>query len=139
MVNKSTKSQRSRGFLLALLSDLANDYLNYKKCFKAAHKELHYFFWNLKNNESSKYFVEDLLFDTNGNFPHSEQIDEFLQEFQLSGILSRPNPTYRFNDITITKSPSAEEFKKNLSADMNKTYQEILEQFKKELGVPASE
>jgi hypothetical protein len=138
MINESTKSQRLRGFLLSLLADLTGD-RKYKRCFKAAHQELHYFFWNLKKNESFKYFVEDLLFDTNGNFPHSEQIDELLQEFQLSGILSRPNPTYRYNDITITESPSAEEFKKNLSADMKKAYPEILEQFKKELGVRESE
>ena len=134
MSDVSKKSQISRQLLLALLVDLTVD-KNYKRCFKAAHKELHYFFWSLKNNESFKCFVEDLLFDTNGNFPHSEQIDELLQELQLSGILSRPNPTYRYNDITITQSPSAEEFKKNLTLDMKNAYEKILEEFKTELGV----
>lgn len=138
MHGESKTSQISRQLLLALLTDLAGD-KNYKRCFKAAHKELHYFFWNLKSKESSKYFVEDLLFDTNGNFPHSEQIDELLQEFQLSGILSRPNPTYRYNDITITQSPSSEEFKKNLSAERLTVYEEILREFKKELGINETE
>ena len=128
------KSQISREFLLSLILDLAVD-KNYKSCFKAAHKELHYFFWNLKKNENYKYFINDILFDTNGNFPHSEQIDDLLQEFQLSGILSRPNPTYRFNDITINHSPSAERFKNNLTPDMKNKYDEVFNEFKKELGV----
>ena len=136
MNTKSNKSQISRKFLLALLSDLAND-KNYKKCFKAAHKVLHFFFWKLKENETSKDFVKDLLFDTNGNFPHSEQIDELLQEFQLSGIISRPNPTYKYNDISITSSPFAEELKKDLTPEQKDAYDRTLKEFKEELGVPA--
>lgn len=137
MSTKSSTKQISRELLLSLLVDVAND-KNYKRCFKAAHKELHYFFWKLKREENQKNFVKDLLFDTNGNFPHSEQIDELLQEFQLSGILSRPNPTYRYNDIAITYSPIAEEFKTSLTSENKNLYESILEKFKEELGVQAT-
>jgi hypothetical protein len=133
-VPASQASLESRKFLLALVADLTQDE-NYLPCFKAAHREMHLFFWQLNQNPEYRPFVEDLLFDTNGNFPHCEQIDELLQEFQLSGILSRPNPTYRFNDITITSSPSGDEFKRNLSREQEETYKEILELFKRDLGV----
>lgn len=118
------------------MADLAQD-KNFSRCFKAAHREMHLFFWSLSQTAEYRPFVEDLLFDANGNFPHCEQIDELLQEFQLSGVLSRPNPTYRFNDIAITSSPSGEEFKRNLSEKQRESYHRILDLFKQELGVPA--
>lgn len=134
MSTNSIRSQVARYFLLSLLVDLAND-KNFRRCFKAAHRELHNFFWRMKQNDETKGFVSDLLFDTNGNFPHSEKVDEILQEFQLSGILSRPNPTYRYNDIAITNSPSAEEFRSNLNTEARMAYDRVLEDFKTELGV----
>ena len=134
MSTETSTSQMSRKFLIALFADLASD-KNFKRCFKDAHRELHRFFWAIKQNERSKYFVEDLLFDRNGTFPHSEEIDELLQEFQLSGILSRPNPTYKYNDIAITNSPFAEEFRNSLTAEQKDLYEEILKKFKEELGV----
>lgn len=127
----------ARKLLLALFVDLATD-KNYRNCFKAAHRELHQFFWRLKQDELSRPFVDNLLFDSNGNYPHCEQVDELLQEFQLSGVLSRPNPTYKYNDIAITeKSSSAHELKGTLSADQKTAYEEILQRFKRDLGVPA--
>ena len=104
----------TRKFLLALFVDLATD-TSYNASFKAAQQEVQQFFWKLKEGDLSKPFVQDLLFDTNGNYPHCEQLDELLQEFQLSGVLGRPNPTYRYNDIAITKCPSREEFLASLS------------------------
>ena len=130
-------SPDARKLLLALFVDLATN-KNYKNCFKAAHRELHQFFWKLKQDELSRPFVENLLFDTNGNYPHCEELDELLQEFQLSGVLSRPNPTYKYNDIAITKkSPSVDELKALLSTEQISTYDEIFDRFKRELGVPA--
>ena len=136
----SQASLEPRKFLLALVADLAQD-MNYFPYFKAAHREVHLFFWGLKQNPKHRPFVDDFLFDTNGNYPHCEEIDELLQEFQLSGVLSRRNPTYRFNDICITSSPSGQQFKGNLSPEQAETYKEILELFKRGLGVrkPKSE
>jgi len=134
----SETSLRVREFLLALFADLVSD-KNWQNCFKAAHRELHRFFWELAQDEDRKAFVAELLFDTNGNFPHSEQIDELLQEFQLSGVLSRPNPTYRYNDIAIASSPVGEEFKERLSPEQRKAYEEALDSFKNRLGVPDKE
>lgn len=132
-----TMTIEPRKFLLALLTDLTAD-RNYKRCFKAAHRELHHFFWQLKQDERSACFVEDLLFDTNGNYPHCDRIDELLQELQLSGVLSRPNPTYRYHDISVTESPSAEEFKMSLSDERKEEYGRALDGFKRELGIPAT-
>lgn len=124
-----------RKFFLALLSDLACDG-NFESRFKAAHRELHLFFWKLKQDPEYRHFVEQLLFDTNGNYPHAEHIDELIQEFQLSGVLARPNPTYRYNDIAIKSSPEGEEFKRTLTAEQRVSYDRLFDQFKHELGVP---
>ena len=131
----SSASLDARKFLLALLGDVACD-RNFRRCFKAAHREVHQFFWQLKQRQESKPFVGELLFDTNGSYPHCEQLDELLQEFQLAGVLTRPNPTYRYNDIAITGSPSVEEFKAALSGELRNIYDRILDEFKRELGVP---
>ena len=123
----------TRKFLLALFVDLASD-KNYEQRFRAAHRDLNQFFWRLKQNDRFKGFVEDLLFDTNGNYPHCDQIDELLQEFQLSGVLSRPNPTYKYNDIAITRSQFREDFLKCLPAGQEKQFEEVAGLFKRELG-----
>ncbi len=123
-----------RKFVLSLLIDLATD-LNFKQCFKAAHRELHHFFWRIRQDPQSACFVDDFLFDINGNYPHCQQIDELLQELQLSGVLSRPNPTYKYHDIAVTESPSAEEFKASLSTDQARAYEKVLDSFKHDLGV----
>lgn len=138
MSTTASASLNLRRFLLALIADLAAD-RKLRPCFKAAHRQLHVFFWELTQSERTLPFVEDLMFDTNGSYPQSEQIDDFLQELQLSGILSRPNPTYRYNDIAITSSPSGDEFKDQLTAEQRAAYAEVLSAFKAQLGVPASE
>ena len=138
MSETSDPSLDARTFVLAILVDITAD-RNFDNRFKAAHRELHRFFWELKQHEQYKPFVEDLLFDTNGNYPHCHRIDELLQEFQLSGVLSRPNPTYKYNDIAIRGTASADEFKETLSADRRTHYQMILDDFKRQLGVPATQ
>ena len=127
----------TRKFLLALFVDLATD-KNFKPRFRAAHRDLHQFFWRLKQEDRSRGFVEDLLFDTNGNYPHCDQIDELLQEFQLSGVLSRPNPTYKFNDIAITRSQSRDDFLKGLPQALEKDYLDVVNRFKQDLGERAT-
>jgi len=124
-----------RRFVLALLSDVAAD-RNFERRFKSGHRDLHRFFWRLAQDEPTKAFVAQLLFDVNGNYPYSSQIDELLQEFQLAGLLARPNPTYRYNDISFTTPTYADEFRKGLSPEEQSDYSKILERFKAELCVP---
>lgn len=137
MSTLSNPSLNAREFLLSLFVDLAND-KNFSPCFKGNHEAVHGFFWTLAQDDTTKPFVVDLLFDANGNYPYSEQIDELLQEFQLSGVLSRPNPTYKYNDIAITSRSYADEFKKTLSPDQKSIYEKVLITFKEKLGVSAS-
>lgn len=134
----SNPSLKVREFLLSLFADLAND-KNFRPCFKGDHKALQRFFWTLAQDDNTKPFVVDLLFDANGNYPYSEQIDELLQVFQLSGVLSRPNPTYKYNDIALISRSYADEFKRTLSPDQESIYEKIFASFKEELGVPDRE
>ncbi len=135
-VVETSTSLDARQFLLALLANLVKDN-RYRDCFQAAHRELHCFFWGLKQDEEAKTFVQDLLFDANGNYPHSEEIDELLQELQLAGVLSRPNPTYRYNEITVTDWSSATGFRRSLSPKQEEVFSRIAEEFKERLGVPS--
>jgi len=127
-----------RRFLLALCADVVAD-LNFERRFKSGHRDVHRFFWRLSQAETTRVFVAQLLFDVNGNYPYSSQIDELLQEFQLSGLLARPNPTYRYNDICSPMRSYGDEFRKELSPDEEKSYRAILDTFKKELCVKVSE
>jgi hypothetical protein len=126
-----------RRFVLALVVDLASD-KNFKPSFRAAHKKLHGFFWQLKKDEHVRPFVSELLFDTNGNYPMSETLDELLHEFQLSGVLCRPNPAYKFNDVSVNKSALADEFKRALTSDLKRSYEEVSKRFREDLGVRES-
>lgn len=137
MTSYNGKTVDVRRFLLALFADVAAD-RNFEQRFKSGHRDIHGFFWRLSKDEETKFFVEELFFDVNGNYPHSSQIDELLQEFQLSGLLARPNPTYRYNDISFASRAYAEDFRKELSPKEQQSYSKILEAFEKELCVRQS-
>ena len=124
-----------RSFVLALCSDVAGD-MNFESRFRSGHQDLHRFFWQLSQDAKTRCFVSGLLFDTNGNYPYSADIDGLFQELQLSGLLARPNPTYRFNDITFSTRLYAEDLKKELSQDEKEVFGSIVEAFKRELCVP---
>ena len=121
-------------FLLALFSDVVADF-RFERRFKSGHRDLHRFFWLLSREESTRPFVSQLLFDVNGNYPHSLQLDELFQELQLSGLLARPNPTYRYNDICFTTRSYADELQKELSPEEKDAYEKILHAFENELCV----
>jgi hypothetical protein len=127
-----------RKFLLALLADLPLDRNYDPPRFIDAHRDIHIFFWQLKQRRDTKIFVQDLLFDTNGNYPHCEQIDEFLQEFQLSSLISRQNPAYKYNDVGIANTPYGDEFRRDLGEPLRIVYDGILKEFRSALGVRAT-
>lgn len=127
----------TRLFVLALLSDVAGD----RRCgsrFKSGHQDIHVFFWGLSREPETEPLVGGLLFDTNGTYPYSLEIDELLQEFQLSGLLARPNPTYRYNDIKFSTPEYSVELKKALSTEQKNAYDQVVERFKQKLCVPAN-
>ncbi len=127
-----------RNFLLALLADLPLDRNYDPPRFIDAHRDIHIFFWHLKQRQDTKLFVQDLLFDTNGNYPHCEQLDELLQEFQLSSLISRQNPAYKYNDIGIANAPYGDEFRRSLGEPLRTVYDGILKEFRSTLGVRAT-
>ena len=75
-----------QSFLLALFVELVHD-ANYQNGFKFDHQLFHEFFYKLKLYPRNDSFVEELMFDTNGTYPTSAQIDVILRQFHLSGIL----------------------------------------------------
>jgi hypothetical protein len=91
----------------------------------------------MKKDHARSGFVSELLFDTNGNYPYSEQLDQILQQFQLCGVLSRPNPTYKYNDISISPGPSNQQLRGSLSPEQQGAYRLMADDFKEKLGVPA--
>ena len=119
-----------RRLLLALLSDVAED-----KTFSAVLR---------LGIETSMFFSGNLARTKQRNplwhgfcrykgIPSPLQIDELLQELQLSGLLARPNPTYRYNDIKFSKRPYGKELKQDLSENQQQVYDGIVKEFKEEL------
>ena len=122
-----------RDFLLALFADLACDH-RYAPSFAGNHREIHRFFWRLSREARFHDFVAEALFDTNGSYPHAARIDELLREFQLSGVLSRPNPTYRYHDIALTTDSYAAQLRERLGEQQREAFTLALARFKEELG-----
>lgn len=135
MVHDTDAPVDVRRFVLALCSEVVFD-KNYENRFRSAHRDMHRFFWRLSQDPETSRFVAGLLFDTNGSYPHCEELDELFQELQLSGLLARPNPTYRYNDITFSAYSYVEHLMRELSTDEQATYKKkVVDSFKRELGL----
>ena len=67
--------------------------------FSNDHEKLHRSFFELKKKYPD--YFKRLLFDTNGFYPVSDDLDSIFQDFQICGITNKYNPiykTYRFNN-----------------------------------------
>lgn len=74
----------------------SNEFLSDKKekgTFSDNHELLHKNFYQLKSSYPD--YFKRLKFNTNGHYPFSEDLDSIIQDFQISGIISRSNPHYK--------------------------------------------
>ena len=60
------------------------------------------FFFGLTEDDNYKDLFNDLIFDTNGPFPYSEELDEILSSLHFTGIIGSINPVLKDYTINIT-------------------------------------
>ncbi|NQS98662.1 MAG: hypothetical protein HQ591_09420 [candidate division Zixibacteria bacterium] len=80
--------------LIAEISDIGS--------FPNDHEKIHRTFYELSKNPHFKKYFSEVLFSNELGYLFSDEIDSVINIFHLSGILGRPNPTYRENSINIT-------------------------------------
>jgi len=91
-------------------------------------RKLHCGFYKLKKEYPD--FFEDILFDTNGLFPYSEDIEQVFFRFGVSGVLGRLPPFYNAYEFTEkTKKAVLEHF----SDKFSEQEKEILKEMGKKL------
>ena len=66
--------------------------------------DIHQFFYDISRDSKYTSLFDDLLFDTNGPFPFSSEIDEILSGIYVSGIIEIPNPVKEAYSINVKKS-----------------------------------
>lgn len=71
--------------------------------------KIHSCFYTLK--KSYPEYFSRLVFDENGLFPYSEDLDNIIQDLQGSGLINKLNP--HFNTIIINKSALKKFIKEN--------------------------
>ncbi|MBU0765441.1 MAG: hypothetical protein KJ607_11465 [Bacteroidetes bacterium] len=84
--------------------------------------KIHENFYSLKTKYPTCF--RRLLFNTNGHFPYSDDLDSIIQDLQIAGYVSKPNP--RFSELIIRREESAFEF-------LKKNHMEIEEEFLDEI------
>lgn len=91
-----TQSYQQQSFIIAnilyLYSSKKNEIKNY-------YSNIHNAFYQLKLKHPT--FFDRLFFDTNGHLPYSKDLNDIIQDFQVSGLVNKLNPG--FNTLIINK------------------------------------
>lgn len=95
-----TSMEKNNEVILAIILESSKGI----RSFTRSWTKLHQFFYKISQDPKYSDLFEDLLFDTNGPIPFSEEIDEILGELQLSGIIGSPNPVLKVYSINVTYS-----------------------------------
>lgn len=77
---------------------------NQIRSFKRGLTSIHQFFFDISINPEFSSLLENLLFDTNGQSPFCEELDEILTELQSCDIIGSPNPFLKDYTIKVKKS-----------------------------------
>lgn len=107
------------------------------KAFKRSWTKTHSFFFKISNDEEFSDLFDKMLFDTNGPYPFSEELDEILSEFQLTGIIGSPNPILKEYSINISME-TAESIFSPLPTEENVRFEKLAALFSETLGICSS-
>lgn len=86
--------------IMAIILESSNEIQSFKRSLKSIHK----FFYDMSIIPDFSSLFENLLFDTNGQSPFCEELDEILTELQSCDIISSPNPFLKEYTIKIRKT-----------------------------------
>jgi hypothetical protein len=127
MLKKANLKNNESNILLALILESSKEINSFKRSWT----EIHSFFYQMKKNDEFSNLFENFLFDNNGPYPYCEKIDEILSEFQLTGIISSPNPILKEYTINIKKEIDEQNFSFNFEIEKIKKLSTL---FSKNLG-----
>lgn len=85
--------------IMAIILESSNEIKSFKRSLRSIHK----FFYDMSKNPDFSSLFENLLFDTNGQSPFCEELDEILTELQSCDIIGSPNPFLKEYTIKIKK------------------------------------
>lgn len=86
--------------IMAIILESSNDIHSFKRSLKSIHK----FFYDMSIIPDFSSLFENLLFDTNGQSPFCEELDQILTELQSCDIIGSPNPFLKEYTIKIAKT-----------------------------------
>ena len=86
--------------ITAIILESSNEIQSFKRSLTSIHQ----FFYDISTTSRFSSLFEDLLFDTNGQSPFCEELDEILTELQSCDIIGSPNPFLKDYTIKIKKS-----------------------------------
>lgn len=86
--------------IMAIILEASNEI----QSFKMSLKSIHTFFYDMSIIPDFSSLFENLLFDTNGQSPFCEELDEILTELQSCDIISSSNPFLKEYTIKIRKT-----------------------------------
>ena len=86
--------------IMAIILESSNEIRSFKRSLKSIHK----FFYDMSLRPDFSSLFEHLLFDTNGQSPFCEELDEILTELQSCDIIGSPNPALKEYTIKIKKT-----------------------------------
>lgn len=97
--------------------------------FNRSLRQIHKFFYDISINPKYSNLFEGLYFDTNGQYPFSETLDEILTDLQSCGIIGSSNPLLKEYTIKIKQKdlkkgifqfyPSTESLIKEISTEFS--------------------
>ena len=86
--------------IMAIILESSNEIDSFNRSLKSIHK----FFYDMSIIPEFSNLFENLLFDTNGQSPFCEELDEILTELQSCDIIGSPNPFLKEYTIKIRKT-----------------------------------
>lgn len=86
--------------IMAIIIESSNEINSFKRGLISIHR----FFYDISTDPQYSSLFEDLLFDTNGQTPFCEELDEILTDLQSCDIIGSPNPFLKEYTINIKKT-----------------------------------
>lgn len=83
---------------------------------KNYYSNIHNAFYKLKQSHPNLF--DRLFFDTNGHLPYSKDLNDIIQDFQVSGMINKLNPGFNTLIINQDETKALIEEKKNEIPDL---------------------
>lgn len=116
--------------IMAIILESSSEIDSFKRSLTSIHK----FFYDISINSKYSTLFENFLFDTNGQSPFCEELDEILTDLQSCDIIGSPNPFLKEYTIKIKKTDLPPDIF-SFSVDIQELIKTIAVEFSKDLKI----